>query len=179
MRSPVTWVHLSVDVSGFYYSDRPLVSIGRLKDYTATLISPYSQCFITKSKTQWERLIELFMDIQILRRNSTETDCFIQDLFPVSTHLKWVKVKVAQSCPTLCDPMDYTYRPWNSPGQNTEVGSLTPSPGHLPNPGIEPGSPALQVVSLPAELWGKLRKQGHLLLSTWHHVLFKCLPEVV
>ena len=28
------------------------------------------------------------------------------------------EVKVAQSCPTLCDPMDC---PWNSPGQNTGV----------------------------------------------------------
>ena len=27
-----------------------------------------------------------------------------------------------------------------------------PSPGELPNPGIEPGSPALQADSLPAEL---------------------------
>ena len=29
------------------------------------------------------------------------------------------------------------------------------SPGDLPNPGIEPGFPALQVDSLPTELWGK------------------------
>ena len=33
-----------------------------------------------------------------------------------------VKVKVAQSCPTLCDPMD---SPWNTLGQNTRVGSLS------------------------------------------------------
>ena len=33
-----------------------------------------------------------------------------------------LKVKVAQSCPTLCDPMDC---PWNSLGQNTGVGSLS------------------------------------------------------
>ena len=31
-------------------------------------------------------------------------------------------VKVAQSCLTLCDPMGLC-SPWNSPGQNTEVGS--------------------------------------------------------
>ena len=31
-----------------------------------------------------------------------------------------VKVKVAQSCLTLCNPMDYS--PWNSPGKNTGVG---------------------------------------------------------
>ena len=30
-----------------------------------------------------------------------------------------------------------------------------PSPGHLPDPGIEPGSPALQVNSLPTEPPGK------------------------
>ena len=29
-----------------------------------------------------------------------------------------VKVKVTQSCPTLCNPLDL-YSPWNSPGQNT------------------------------------------------------------
>ena len=30
-----------------------------------------------------------------------------------------------------------------------------PSPGDLPDPGIEPGSPALQADSLPSELQGK------------------------
>ena len=66
-------------------------------------------------------------------------------------------MKVAQSCLTLCGP-DGLYSPWNitvqySPGQNTGVGS--PSPGDLPNPGIEPKSPALRADSLPAELPGK------------------------
>ena len=32
-----------------------------------------------------------------------------------------------------------------------------PSPGGLPDPGIEPGSPALQADSLPTELPGKPR----------------------
>ena len=32
-----------------------------------------------------------------------------------------------------------------------------PFPGDLPDPGIEPGSPTLQVYSLPAELTGKPR----------------------
>ena len=39
--------------------------------------------------------------------------------------------------------------------QNTGVGSLFSSPGDLPNLGIEPGSPALQADSLPAEPPGK------------------------
>ena len=49
------------------------------------------------------------------------------------------------------------HSPWNSPGQNTGVGFWTfPSPGDLAIPGIEPGSFALQVDSLPAEPPGKL-----------------------
>ena len=51
------------------------------------------------------------------------------------------------------------YSPWNSPGQNTGVGSLIPSPGDLHSPGIEPRSPALQVDSLPAEPQGKPKKR--------------------
>ena len=45
--------------------------------------------------------------------------------------------------------------PWNSPGQSTGMGSLFPSPGDLPDPGIEPRSPALQADSLPASSQGK------------------------
>ena len=102
-----------------------------------------------------------------------------------------MKVKVARLSPTLCDPMDC---PWDSPGQNTGMGSLAllqgifptqglnlglphcrrilyqlshkesprtlewvaiPSPGDLPDPGIELGCPALQADSLPTELSGK------------------------
>ena len=69
-------------------------------------------------------------------------------------HNKTVKVKTQaiQSCPTLWDPADC---PWNSPGQNTGVGSLSIAPGDLPNPGIKPESLTLQADSLPAELPGK------------------------
>ena len=59
-------------------------------------------------------------------------------------------MKVAQSCPTLCNPMGKEFsRPvyWSR--------QPFPSPGNLPNPGIEPRSPALQMDSLPAEPQGK------------------------
>ena len=49
-----------------------------------------------------------------------------------------VKVKVAQSCPPLCNRLDYT---WNSPGQNTGVGSLSLLQGIFPNQGSNPGLP--------------------------------------
>ena len=100
-----------------------------------------------------------------------------------------VKVKVTQSYPTLCDPMDYTVHgilqarimEWvalpfsrgpSQPRDQTQVsciagrfftswatreaqeywsGKPNPSPADLPDPGIEPGPPALQADSLPAE----------------------------
>ena len=45
--------------------------------------------------------------------------------------------KVAQSCPTLCDPMDC--RSWNSPGQNTGMGSLSLLQGIFPTQRLNPG----------------------------------------
>ena len=43
------------------------------------------------------------------------------------------------------------YSPWNSPVRNTALSSLSLLQGNLPNPGIKPRSPILQVDSLPAE----------------------------
>ena len=65
---------------------------------------------------------------------------------------------VAQLWPTLCEPMDCSSKVplymrllmqeyWN--------GLPFPSPGDLPDPGIEPRSPALQANTLPFELPGK------------------------
>ena len=48
------------------------------------------------------------------------------------------KVKAAQSCRTLCSPMDC---PWNSPGQNGGVGSLSLLQGIFPTQGSNPGLP--------------------------------------
>ena len=53
-------------------------------------------------------------------------------------HIKVLKqkVKVTQSCPTLCDP-NGLYSPWNSPGQNTGVGSLFFLEGIFPTQGLQ------------------------------------------
>ena len=64
----------------------------------------------------------------------------------------------SESCSVVSDslrPLGVS-NPGNSPGQNTRVGSLSLSPGDLPNPGIEPRSPALQADSLPAEPPGEI-----------------------
>ena len=69
-----------------------------------------------------------------------------------------VKVKVTQSCPTLCDPMDCTVHGILQ-ARILEWVAISSSllQGDLPNPGIKPRSPTLQVDSLPAELPGKQR----------------------
>ena len=54
-------------------------------------------------------------------------------------------VKVAQSYLTLCDPMDYTVH-GTVQARILEWVAL-PSPGDLPNTGIEPQFPALQMDS--------------------------------
>ena len=56
------------------------------------------------------------------------------------------------------DPMDHSLCPWNSPGKNIGVGSHSLFQGNLPNPGIKPGSPALQADALPSEPPGKPQK---------------------
>ena len=61
--------------------------------------------------------------------------------------------KVAQSCPILCNPMDYTVHGILQARILEWV--AFPSPGELPNPGIEPRSPTLQAGYLPAESPGK------------------------
>ena len=56
-------------------------------------------------------------------------------------------VLVAQSGPTLCDPWTAARQAPLSmgfPRQEYWSGLPLPSPGHIPDPGIEPGSPALQ-----------------------------------
>ena len=65
---------------------------------------------------------------------------------------------VAQSCPTPCDPLEYSQPrllcPWDFSGQITGVGYHFPPPEDLPKPGIKPVSPMspiLQVDSLPVE----------------------------
>ena len=59
---------------------------------------------------------------------------------PPTRFLSIVKVKVVQSCQTLCDP-HRPYHPWNSPDQNTGVGSLSLLQGIFPTQESNPGLP--------------------------------------
>ena len=68
---------------------------------------------------------------------------------------------VTQLCLTLCNHMDCSLPGWQAPlsmefSRQEYWSSLPiPLPGDLPNPGIEPGSLALQAKSLPSEPPGK------------------------
>ena len=69
-----------------------------------------------------------------------------------------VKGLVAQSCPTLCDPMDCRQQVLLSmlfSRQEYWSGLPFPSPGDLSDLGIKPGSTALQAYSSSSKPAGK------------------------
>ena len=79
--------------------------------------------------------------------------------FIISSELSWSLCGglVAKSCLTLSTPWTVAHQAPMSIGfSRQEYWSVlpSPSPGDLPNPGIEPGSLALQADSLPTELQG-------------------------
>ena len=69
-----------------------------------------------------------------------------------------MKVKVTQSYLTVCNLMDYTVH--GILQVRTLEWIAIPFSGDLPNSGIEPRFPALQVDSLPAESPGKPKNTG-------------------
>ena len=65
------------------------------------------------------------------------------------------KSVVTQSCPALCNPMDC-----GLPGSSVHgIHQVRVLQWELSDPGIEPGSPALQADSLPNELQGNPEKR--------------------
>ena len=73
----------------------------------------------------------------------------------------WAQLKVLwnESHSVVSDSLrpHVLYSPWNSPGQNTGVGSLSHLQGIFPQPKVEARSSALWSDSLPAEPQGKLK----------------------
>ena len=99
--------------------------------------------------------------------------CYLlQEIFPTqgwNPHLSYLlhwqsftssapESEVAQSCLTLCDPVDCRHQAPPSMGfsrQEYWSGLPFPSPGNLPDPGIELRSPTLQSDALTSEPPGK------------------------
>ena len=113
-----------------------IVNVLKEKNCQSRIVYPAKLSF----KQQRERKRYLYANVQavliIRAKRWKQTRCLSTD------------VKVAQSCLTLCDPMNFS-RPefWS--------GQPIPSPGDLPNLGIESRSPALQAGSLLSEPQGK------------------------
>ena len=122
--------------------------------------------------------IVLTIELQIVSRGNKARSCPKHDSFARDLNSRitgkmcicgqvsqWILIKccfgggsVAKLCPTLCNPMDHSLpgsSPWDFPGQEYWNGLLCSSPGDLPNPGIESGSPALHVNALQTEAPGK------------------------
>ena len=99
--------------------------------------------------------------------------CYLEDI---------VCVLVAQLDLIPCDPMDCS-----PPGSSVPVishqeywsGWPFPSPGDLPNPGIEPRSPTLQTDSSPPEPQGKLRNTGVGSLSDLQQIFWPSNPTQI
>ena len=72
---------------------------------------------------------------QLSASEARERSHYQQSIF----RLEEVKVKVAQSCPTLCDP--WTTQSMKSPGQNAGVGSPSLLQGIFPTQGSKPCLP--------------------------------------
>ena len=87
----------------------------------------------------------------------------------VMPRLGYEDVLVAQLCPTLCNPMDYSLTDSSVHGilqaSIPEWGLPVPYPGDLSNPGIKPMSPTFQADSLPSEPPGKPLTGGTLIIG--------------
>ena len=86
----------------------------------------------------------------------------------------------AQSCLTFCNPTDCARQtPLSRPNilqQKCWSGLPFLSPGDLPDPGIEPGSPELQADSLPSEEYRIPQKSVQIKMATCSSILTWRIP---
>ena len=108
-------------------------------------VGPFSSCpqsFPESRSFQWVGSSHQVAKVLELQASASVLPMNIQGWFPlgwvdlISLQFK-VKVKVTQSYLTLYDPMDCSS--WNSPGQNTGVGSFFLLQGIFPTQGSNPG----------------------------------------
>ena len=93
-----------------------------------------------------------------IRNHNTEHRIKTHTYKPGSPHQSESESEVAQSCPTLCNRWTVAYQAPPSMGfsrQEYWSGLPFPSPGDLPDPGIELRPPALQADALTSAPPGK------------------------
>ena len=81
-------------------------------------------------------LLNFVLKTKKKKKRKKERGCHLVTVFCFSI-LKWSEMKVAQSCPTLRP--HGLYSPWNIPGQNTGMGSLSLLQGIFRTRGWSPG----------------------------------------
>ena len=98
----------------------------------------------------------LFLCYRVWAQNFTVYENYLKKIFFLLVHSreKKVKVKVAQSCPALCDPMDCR-PPGSSVHGILQARILQWVAIPFSKGSFQPGSPALQADSLPSEPPGK------------------------
>ena len=113
---------------------------GRPKDAAAKVLHSISK-FVSKCKQicktqQWLQNWKMSIFIPIPKKSNAKEYSDYRTILLMS-HASKVKVKVTQSCLTL--RFHGLYSPWDSPGQNTGVGSLFFLQGIFPTQGSNPG----------------------------------------
>ena len=113
-----------------------------LKGYWPVPINPYLWILKAHSLEGWKEV--------------WESGCLWMSLLPLNSQALWTWdcccCSVTTSCPTLVTPWTVAHQsPLSVEFSRQEYwsGLLCPPSGHLPDPGIEQGSPAWQVDSLP------------------------------
>ena len=135
----------------------PLSPMCTRKERSHWLYSDHESCRnqLHSHACKREGSIERGRDIKTLRTQSlselSSEHCGLRGMVR-GQQIQKKESAVAQSCRTLCDPMDCS-----PPGSSVHgifqarVLEWVPSPEDLPNPGIEPGFAALQAEALPSE----------------------------
>ena len=102
---------------------------------------------ISLEKCLFKSFVHFLMSLLVFELGQ-KYDFFFNGLYKIKER------EVAQSCPTLqphgLQPTRLLH-PWDFPGKSTGVDCHFLCQGNLPDPGIEPRSPALQADALPSE----------------------------
>ena len=131
------WCHLTISSSVIFLFSRP-------QSFPASGSFQMSQLFTSEGQ-----LTGVSASTSVLPMN-------IQDWFPLGW-TGWICLQ-SKGLSRVFSSTTVQNSPWNSPGQNT--GAALSLPGDLPNPGIEPRFPTLQMDSSPAEPQGKPKNTG-------------------
>ena len=150
----------------------------QLSGWTKEKLQSTSQsqtCTPKKKKKSWSLFVGLF-----LLWPTTAFWILVKSLHlrsMLNKSMKWSEMnEITQLCPTLCDPKDYSLLGSLSMGfsrQEYWSGLLFPSPEDLCNPGIKPGSSALQADSLLSVPLEKSQQINGM------HQKLQCLPVLV